>query len=217
MSESTWWRDEQWWEKGLFQLGGSTISARQLFTLAGICVVALTASLPANFAVEGVPFAGHFAVFGLLVAIGYFGLVTRRVRMVPVELQLYYWLMRGRNSGKTMKAASTVARPKASGGADTHHITVDDFKNPVPFTFMNKVRVDAPTKVQLIVGGTVRDEASVTPENCEYRLMYIPQVGDIGVKDGMIKLLGSDQPVSTFKVTVSAKGVNLLEAKEHSR
>ena len=104
---------------------------------------------------------------------------------------------------------------KAGESMGSHQITVDDFKNPVPFTFTDKVRVDAPTKVQVVVDGTVRDEASVTPENGEYRLMYVPQIGDIGVKEGTIRLQGSDQPLSRFKITINAKGVNLLEAKEH--
>jgi hypothetical protein len=86
VSESTWWRDELWWEKGLFELGRTTISARQLFTLAGVSVVAMAVSLPADFPIEGIPFAGRFVTFGLLVAVGYLGLVTRRVKMAPVEM-----------------------------------------------------------------------------------------------------------------------------------
>jgi hypothetical protein len=215
VSESTWWREELWWEKGLFQLGGTALSARKLFTLAGVSVVALAASLPANFPIEGIPFAGRFVTFGLLVAVGYFGLVTRRVKMVPVEMQLYYRLTKGRGGGGGPKAALAVTPTRASGSTGSHQITVDDFKNPVPFTFTDRVRVGAPAKVQVVVDGTVRDEASVTPENGEYRLMYVPQIGDIGVKEGIIRLQGSDQPLSRFKVTINAKGVNLLEAKEH--
>jgi hypothetical protein len=217
VSESTWWREELWWEKGLFQLGGTQISARQLFTLAGVSGVALAASLPANFAIEGIPFAGRFVTLALLVAVGYFGLVTRRVKMVPVEMQLYYWLTKGRRAGKSAKATSVKSQSKGDELPDSHQITVDDFKSPVPFTFTDRVKVGAPAKVQVVVGGVVRDEASVTPENGEYRLMYVPQVGDIGVKEGTIKLQGSDQPLSKFRITVNAKGVNLLEAKEHAR
>ncbi|MDG7006637.1 MAG: hypothetical protein JRN06_00165 [Nitrososphaerota archaeon] len=213
MSESTWWREELWWEKGLFQLGGTTISARQLFTLAGVAAVALVVSLPAGFAIEGIPFAGRFVIFGLLVAVGYFGLVTRRVKMVPVEMQLYYWLAKGR--GRSPETTSAASTSRAGELTASHQITVDDFRSPVPFTFTDRVRVGAPTRVQVVVDGTVRDEAAVTRENGEYRLMYVPQVGDIGVKDGMIKLQGSEQPLSRFRITVNAKGVNLLEAKEH--
>lgn len=212
MSESTWWREELWWEKGLFQLGGTTISARQLFTLAGVSIVALAASLPADFSIEGIPFAGRFVTFGLLVAVGYFGLVTRRVKMVPVEMQLYYRLVKGRSK---VTKKTTAAPLKDSRAAGPHLITVEDFKSPVPFTFSDRVRVSAPTKVQVVVGGTVRDEAQITPENGDYRLMFVPQIGDIGVKEGMIRLQGSDQPLSRFTITISAKGVNLLEAKEH--
>jgi hypothetical protein len=212
MSESTWWREELWWERGLFQLGGTAISARQLFTLAGVSAVALAASLPADFPIEGIPFAGRFVTFGLLVAVGYFGLVTRRVKMVPLEMQLYYWLVKGRS--KAAKKTS-LATQKAAEPVGSHQITVDDFKSPVPFTFTDRVKVGSPTKVQVVVAGTVRDEASVTPENGEYRLMYVPQIGDIGVKEGVIRLHGSDQPLWRFTITVNAKGVNLLEAKEH--
>ena len=216
MSESTWWREEQWWERGLFQLGGTTISARQLGTLSAICVFALLVSLPINFALEGISFAGHFVAFGLIVAIGYFVLVTRKVRMVPVEMQLYYWLTKRRTDSSAQTPAQG-SLAKASAKPESHSITVDDFKNPVPFTFIDRVRVDAPTRVQLIVGGTVRDEAPVTPEDSGYRLMYIPRMEDIGVIDGLLRLSGSDQTISRFRLTVSAKGVNLLEAREHTK
>jgi hypothetical protein len=216
VSESTWWREELWWERGLFQLGGITISARQLGTLSTICVFALLASLPVNFALEGISFAGHFVAFGLIVAVGYFGLVTRKVRMVPIEMQVYYWLAK-RSTNSSAHSPAQGPLTKSADQPERHSIDVDDFKNPVPFTFIDRVRVNAPTRVQLIVGGTVRDEAQVTPEDPGYRLMYIPRAEDIGVADGLLKLSGSDQTISRFRLTVSAKGVNLLEAREHTK
>ena len=106
MSESTWWREELWWEKGLFQLGGSTISARQLGTLSALCIFALLASLPASFSIDGISFAGRLSAFGSIVLVGYFGVVQRRVKMVPLELQLFFWVTKGRPKAKAKAAAS---------------------------------------------------------------------------------------------------------------
>ena len=216
MSESAWWREELWWEKGLFQLGGSSISARQLGTLAVVCAFAFLASLPFGFSVDGISFAGRLAIFGLIVLVGYFGLVQRRVKAVPLELQLFFWVTGGRARATAKRAKSGV--PTASEPAvETHQILVDDFKDPTPFSFTGAVRVDKPGMVQLLVGGEARDEAAVTPENGSYRLIYRPQPKDLGVQEGVLRLQGSAKPLSSFKVVVSAKGVNLLESKEHAR
>ena len=216
MSESAWWREELWWEKGLFQLGGSSISARQLGTLAVISLLAFLVSLPFGFSIDGVPFAGRLIVFGLIVLVGYFGLVQRRVKAVPLELQVFYWMTKGR-AGAKAKQASPVAPARPQAAVETHQILVDDFKDPTPFSFTGTVRVGAPGTVQLLVGGEARDQAPVTPENGSYRLIYRPQPKDLGVQEGVLRLKGSDRPLSSFRVVVSAKGVNLLESREHSR
>ncbi len=216
VSESTWWREELWWEKGLFQLGGSSISARQLGTLAVISTFAFLASFPVGFSVDGVSFAGRLIVFGLIVLVGYFGLVQRRVKAVPLELQLFFWITNGR-AGARVKPAKSGVRKLSEPPVETHQILVDDFKDPTPFSFTGTVRVDAPSTVRLLIGGESRDQAPVTPENGSYRLIYRPQPKDLGVQDGALGLKGSDKPLSTFKVVVSAKGVNLLESREHSR
>jgi hypothetical protein len=216
VSESTWWREEFWWEKGLFQLGGSSISARQLGTLAVICVFAFLASLPVGFSLDGISFAGRLTVFGLIVLVGYFGLVQRRVKAVPLELQIFYWIAR-RRAGAKEKQIKPGARSVSEPSVETHQILVDDFKDPTPFSFTGTVRVGAPGIVQLLVGGEARDQAPVTPENGSYRLIYRPQPKDLGVQEGALRLQGSTKPLSAFKVVVSAKGVNLLESKEHSQ
>ena len=216
MSESTWWREELWWEKGLFQLGGSSISARQLGTLAVVCAFAFLASLPVGFSLDGISFAGRLTVFGLVVLAGYFGLVQRRVKAVPLELQLFFWVTRGRTRAAAKQAKPGTPRT-SEAVVETHQILVDDFKDPTPFSFTGTVRVDTPRIIQLLVGGDARDEAAVTPENGSYRLIYRPQPKDLGVQEGILRLQGLAKPLSSFKVVVSAKGVNLLESKEHAR
>ena len=206
-----------WWEKGLFQLGGSSISARQLGTLAVISAFAFVASLPVGFSVDGVSFAGRLTVFGLIVLVSYFGLVQRRVKAVPLELQLLYWVTRGRKRADAKPSNPGSAPANHAPVTETHQIQVDDFKDPTPFSFTGTVRVDTPRMVQLLVGGEARDEAAVTPENGSYRLIYRPQPKDLGVQEGVLRLQGSAKPLSSFKVVVSAKGVNLLESKEHAR
>ena len=205
-----------WWEKGLFQLGGSSISARQLGTLAVVCAFAFLASLPFGFSLDGISFAGRLTVFGLIVLIGYFGLVQRRVKAVPLELQLFFWATGGRTRA-TVKRVKPGGPTASEPPVETHQILVDDFKDPTPFSFTGAVRVDKPGMVQLFVGGEARDEAAVSPENGSYRLIYRPQPKDLGVQEGLLRLQGSAKPISSFKVVVSAKGVNLLESKEHAR
>lgn len=216
MSESTWWREELWWEKGLFHLGGSSISARQLGTLAIVSAFAFLVSFPLEFSVDGISFAGRLTVFGLIVLIGYFGLVQRRVKAVPLELQLLFWVTGGR-ARTTAKLAKPSTRSASEPAVETHQILVDDFKDPTPFSFTGTVRIGSACAVQLLIGGNVRDETQVTPENGSYRLIYRPQPKDLGVQEGALRLQGSTKPLSSFKVVVSAKGVNLLESKEHSR
>ena len=216
MSESAWWREELWWEKALFQLGGSSISARQVGTLAVVCAFAFLTSLPVGFSLDGISFAGRLTVFGLIVLVGYFGLVQRRVKAVPLELQLFFWVTGGRTRA-TAKRAKHGIPTTSEPVVETHQILVDDFKDPTPFSFTGAVMVDKPSMVQLLVGGEARDEATVTPENSSYRLIYRPQPKDLGVQEGVLRLQGSAKPLSSFKVVVSAKGVNLLESKEHSR
>ena len=216
MSESTWWREELWWEKGLFQLGGSSISARQLGTLVVISTFAFLASLPVGFPVDGISFAGRLMVFGLIVLVGYFVLVQRRVKAVPLELQLFFWITEGRARARVKQTKPGVANPPEPS-VEAHQILVDDFKDPTPFSFTGTVRVDAPGTVQLLIGGEARDQAPVTPENGSYRLIYRPLPKDLGVQEGSLRLKGSDKPLTAFKVVVSAKGVNLLESKEHAR
>ena len=216
MSESAWWREELWWEKALFQLGGSSISARQLGTLTVVCAFAFLASLPVGFSLDGISFAGRLTAFGLVVLVGYFGLVQRRVKAVPLELQLFFWMTKGR-TGASAKPAKPGIRKPSEPAVETHQILIDDFKDPTPFSFTGTVRVDKPGVVQLLVGGEARDEAAVTPENGSYRLIYRPQLKDLGVQEGVLRLQGLAKPLSSFKVVVSTKGVNLLESKEHAR
>jgi hypothetical protein len=216
VSESAWWREELWWERGLFQLGGSSISARQLGTLAAVSAFAFLVSLPFGFSIDGVSFAGRLLVFGLIVLIGYFGLVLRRVKAVPLELQVFFWMTKGRFGARAEKAP-VVAPTEPRAAVETHQLLVDDFNDPTPFSFAGTARVDTAKVVQLMIGGEVRDEASLTPENGSYRLVYRPQPKDLGVQNGAIKLQGSDKPLSSFRIVVSAKGVDLLESKEHSR
>ena len=216
MSESTWWREELWWERALFQLGGSSISARQLGTLAVVCAFAFLASLPIGFSLDGISFAGRLTAFGLIALVGYFGLVQRRVKAVPVELQLFFWVTKGR-AGARVKPAKQGIRKPSEPAVETHQILVDDFKDPTPFSFTGTVRIDSSGTVQLLIGGETRDEARVTPEDGSYRLIYRPQRKDLGVQEGFLRLQGSERPLSSFKVVVSAKGVNLLESKEHAK
>src|SRR5439155_8606707 len=91
MSESMWWLDEAWWEKKILPLGFITLSFRELATVSLSFVAAFLASIPFEFPIAGVSFGGRATVFCLIFGIGC-TVSSRRVRLLPVELQVLYFL-----------------------------------------------------------------------------------------------------------------------------
>src|ERR1700730_5725234 len=91
MSESIWWPDEPWWERKLLPVGFITISFRQLATIVFAFLTAFLVSLPFEFAIAGVSFGGRAAVFCIVFGVGYM-VSSRRVKLLPVELQAFFFL-----------------------------------------------------------------------------------------------------------------------------
>src|SRR5271157_2307398 len=91
MSESIWWPHELWWERKVLPLGFITLSLRQLATLTFSFVAAFLVSLPFEFPIAGISFGGRAAAFCTVFGVGYI-VSSRRVRLLPVELQALYFL-----------------------------------------------------------------------------------------------------------------------------
>ena len=91
MSESIWWPDEAWWERKALPLGFITLSFRQLVTIMLSFLMAFVVSLPFEFAIAGASFGGRAAVFCIVFGVGYM-ISSRRVKLLPIELQAFYYL-----------------------------------------------------------------------------------------------------------------------------
>src|SRR5438128_9304561 len=89
MSESIWWLDEAWWERKILPLGFITLSFRELATVSLSFVAAFLASLPFQFPIAGVSFGGRATIFCLIFGTGC-TVSSRRVKLLPVELQVLY-------------------------------------------------------------------------------------------------------------------------------
>jgi len=107
-SEDSWWEDEQWWERKSIPLGFLILSFRQLAIIVLFSFLGYFVSLPVRFTLLTFSFAGRAIVFLAFLLIG-LALANRRVKMVPPELQLIYWLTmnrRKKSSDGTEKAAA---------------------------------------------------------------------------------------------------------------
>src|SRR5438132_8639804 len=91
MSKSIWWLDEAWWERKILPLGFITLSFRELATVSLSFAAAFLASLPFEFSIAGVSFGGRATVFCLIFGTGC-AVSGRRVKLLPVELQVLYLL-----------------------------------------------------------------------------------------------------------------------------
>jgi hypothetical protein len=89
MSDVLWWREESWWERKSIPLFGFNLAPRQLLMLSfsGLLGLALSSALPKSL------FFGRIGAFLFFLSIG-FVFATKRVKMAPVELQLYYRFVR---------------------------------------------------------------------------------------------------------------------------
>ncbi len=216
MSQSLWWKDEYWWEKKVIPLGAFTLSVRQAVSLALVCSVGALVSLPANFGILGLPFGGKVVVFGAVVLVGFVYLVRRRVKLVPIEMQVLYYLT---NRNKTpQKALLTEPLPTAEPQEKSaQEMVVEDFAAPVPFSFAGRAKVSKTTRVLLTVDGDLRAESVVSPATPDYRLIYVPKPTDIGLRDVLIQLEGAPVPLNRARVLIKARGVDVLEGKEHAK
>jgi len=112
-TEDSWWEDEQWWERKSIPLGFLILSFRQLAIIVLFSFLGYFISLPVRFTLLTFSFAGRAIVFLAFLLIG-LALANRRVKMVPPELQLIYWLTM--KMGQRKKSSKETEKTMAEGG-----------------------------------------------------------------------------------------------------
>ncbi|HEV2226245.1 MAG TPA: hypothetical protein VGR56_05500 [Nitrososphaerales archaeon] len=106
MSDVLWWREESWWERRSLPLLGFNLAPRQLF------ILSFTGLLGFEFSsafFRGSLF-GRIGVFMFFLSIGFI-FATKRVKMAPVELQLYYRFVRKQGILRNMTSAQKIPPP----------------------------------------------------------------------------------------------------------
>ena len=224
--ESIWWPEEQWWEKKAIPLGFVSLSLRQAATLAGGVLVGLVVSSAFNFPLAGISFGGRAVAFFFVVGVSYV-VSVKRVRMVPLELQGYYFLKR--NGIDALRArlhrvplAKSFVKAPSSPSPDAprrnaQEMVVDDFKHPMPLVISGKApSLTGLSKVTLCVDGGIRAEETVAPEKRGYRLVYRPGPGDVGEHELTVRLDKDDGAVQvvlvTVELTIKARSADLARS-----
>ena len=220
MSDSIWWPDESWYERKALPLGFITLSFRQLVTIMFSFLMAFVVSLPFEFAIAGASFGGRAAVFCIIFGVGYM-ISSRRVKLLPVELQAFYFLRTKGMSKVRMKLDRLFGSKKirAEPPAETRRpsavqeISVEDFKNPIPLTVSNAVKgVQKETRVVLFLDEQARGEDLVSPQRPRYRLTYVPLQDDVGKHLLTVRLDGSTEPLVSVELLVQGRGAEAGES-----
>jgi hypothetical protein len=213
MAESIWWPEEAWYEKKALPFGFVTLSLRQLGTIAFSFLAAFIVSLPFEFPIAGFSFGGRAVVFCIVFGVGYM-ISSRRVRLLPAELQAYYFLrMNGLDAARTYlrrllgrKKPKSDASPEDERPLIAQEMTVDDFKNPMPLVVSDRVsNVWNETKAQLFLDSQLRAEDPVSSLKPRYRLLYLPLPEDIGEHCLSVKLEGVSERLVTVSLRVKGK------------
>ena len=220
MSESIWWPEEAWWERKSLPLGFITLSFRQLATMMLSFLAAFVVSLPFEFAIAGVSFGGRAAVFCIVFGVGYM-ISSRRVKLLPVELQAFYFLRTKGISKARMKpnqlfgskkhvmdSPAEVRRPSVA-----QEISVEDFKNPIPLTVSDAVKgIQKETRVRLFLDEKTRGEDLVSPQKPRFRLTYVPLQDDVGKHLLTVRLDGSTEPLISVDLLVQGRSTEVADS-----
>jgi hypothetical protein len=220
MSESIWWPVEPWWERKVLPLGFITLSFRQLATTMVAFLAAFLVSLPFTFPIAGVSFGGKAAVFCGVFGVGYV-VSNRRVKLLPVELQALYFLRTDgvKKLGRSLRwlvgreEHAGNSPPKAKRPPLIQEITVQDFKNVVPFVISDRVDgVQGETRALLLVDDKLREGDLVSPERPRYRLVYLPMPEDVGTRRLEVRLEGSAESLLSINLLVNGRIPEISES-----
>ena len=220
MSDSIWWPDESWYERKALPLGFITLSFRQLATIMISFLMAFVVSLPFEFPIEGASFGGRAAVFCIIFGVGYM-ISSRRVKLLPIELQAFYFLSTEGMSKVRMKLdrlfgskMHEVESPaKTTPLPVMQEISVEDFKNPIPLTVSDAMKgIQKETRVKLFLDEQVRGEDLVSPQRPRYRLTYVPLQDDVGKHLLTVRLDGSSEPLVSVDLLVQGRSAEVDES-----
>jgi hypothetical protein len=220
MSESIWWPDVPWWERKVLPLGFITLSFRQLATVALSFLVAFMVSFPFEFPIAGFSFGGRAAAFCIVFGVGYV-ISSRRVKLLPAELQAFYFLRTNGVDTARMKWRQLLGQKKLEKVSSTENgqlpiiqeLTVDDFRNPLPLVVSDRVNgVQNETKVQLFLDDQPRGEDLVSPQKPRYRLLYVPLPEDVGNHRLSVKLEGTSEPLVAVSLTLKGRSPETNES-----
>ena len=211
MSESIWWPDDPWYERKTLPLGFITLSFRQLTTIAISFVAAYLVSLPFQFPIAGFRFGGRASVFCLIFGIGYV-ISSRRVRMLPAELQALYFLrtrgVEGLGSGirSHLYPRKNNCSTNPSSSPNILRMQVEDFRDPVPLVLSGRVKgLEDDARVLLLLDGRAGADEPVSPRNPRYRFSYVPVPQDIGEHTLAVKLADSPEPLTTIALSLAGR------------
>jgi hypothetical protein len=220
VSDSIWWPDESWYERKALPLGFITLSFRQLVTIMVSFLMAFVISLPFEFAIAGASFGGRAAVFCVVFGVGYM-ISSRRVKLLPVELQALYYL-RTEGMSKVQVRLGLLFKSKKHGVESParttpppimQEISVEDFKNPVPLTVSDAVKgIQKETRVVLFLDEQARGEEFVSPQRPRYRLTYVPLQDDVGKHLLTVRLDGSTEPLVSVDLLVQGRSAEAEES-----
>jgi hypothetical protein len=183
-------------------------------------LTAFLVSLPFEFAIAGASFGGRAAVFCIIFGVGYM-ISSRRVKLLPVELQAFYflrtegmsrarvkldWLFESKKHGVELSART--APPSVM-----QEIAVEDFKNPIPLTVSDTVKgIQKETRVVLFLDEQARGEDLVSPQRPRYRLTYVPLQDDVGKHLLTVRLDGSSEPLVSVDLLVQGRSAEVGES-----
>ncbi len=108
-SEVLSWREETWWERKSVPLGSHSFSPRQLFLVAIFVGLGDLISLPIPLTIFGIIYLGKLIPVLIMLAIGIV-LGAQRIRMIPLELQLFFRV----SKKKELELHASVRRSMAS-------------------------------------------------------------------------------------------------------
>ena len=211
MSDSIWWPEESWYERKALPLGFITLSFRQLVTIMISFLTAFLVSLPFEFAIAGASFGGRAAVFCIIFGVGYM-ISSRRVKLLPVELQAFYFLRTEGMSRARVKHGVELSARTAPPSV-MQEIAVEDFKNPIPLTVSDTVKgIQKETRVVLFLDEQARGEDLVSPQRPRYRLTYVPLQDDVGKHLLTVRLDGSSEPLVSVDLLVQGRSAEVGES-----
>ena len=156
-------------------------------------------------------------MFCIVFGMGYM-ISSRRVKLLPIELQAFYFLRTEGLAEVKMKLSGPKKRATdspAEKGLQSllQEISVDDFKNPVTLTVSDAVKgLQKETRILLFLDEQVRGEDVVSTQRPRFRLTYVPLQDDIGKHLLTVRLDGATEPLVSIELVVQGRRMEVGES-----